>query len=209
MTIFPQAPKRDEEVLPFLRALMAALRNFSRGSSSANLADQLSEVRSIPIGGLLAWSTNIVPSGFLLCDGSTYLKTSYASLYEVIGDIWAIGGEAPENFRVPNFIGRSVVHPANVNDISNLSGNNQVTIAQANLPDYNLQVSDPGHAHSAPISDEPILYSAGAGSTTAGSSGSTNTGNASTGITVSLNGGGQALDITPSQVAVPWIIRAL
>lgn len=218
MTILPQAPRRDEEVLPFLKSLMVQLSKALSSGDIAELASQLSAIKTVPIGGLVPYAGTTTPEGFLDCDGSTYEKETYADLYTAIGDLWATGGEPAEQFRVPSLNNRTVRGGASV---GTYVGSDNVNIGQTHLPAYNLQVTDPGHthgvtdpghAHSSQIPDTVAATGAVEG-TQAGNTGSATTGisvnSATTGITVNLNGGGNPLSVIPSAGVVKWIIRAL
>ena len=77
----------------------------------------LSTTQTTPAGVVLHFSGNVasIPSGYLACDGSEVSKTSFASLYAVIGDAyntqvdpttgsnWA--APASGNFRLPDYRG--------------------------------------------------------------------------------------------------------
>lgn len=80
-------------------------------------------------------------------------------------------------------------------------------IDQAHLPDYMLEVDDPGHYHTAQNSNDQLL----AGKFTTGGSapegGLLQTETAVTGISVDLNGGGQRLfHVTPHYMFV-WVMK--
>jgi hypothetical protein len=47
-----------------------------------------------PIGTIVPYGGSTIPNGFLLCDGSEVLKTSYSELYSIIGDSF---GTASDN----------------------------------------------------------------------------------------------------------------
>jgi microcystin-dependent protein len=49
-----------------------------------------------PIGTIIPYGGSTIPNGFLLCDGSEVLKTSYSELYSIIGDSF---GTASDNTR--------------------------------------------------------------------------------------------------------------
>jgi hypothetical protein len=51
-------------------------------------------------GMILPSGTSTVASGWLLCDGTQYLATSYTDLFSVIGNRYGTG--SPGYFRVPN-----------------------------------------------------------------------------------------------------------
>ncbi|MBE2985448.1 tail fiber protein [Campylobacter sp. RM9344] len=55
----------------------------------------------LKIGSYLLWSSEShTPSGFLVCDGRSLVKSEYAELFAVIG--YTYGG-SEENFNIPNF----------------------------------------------------------------------------------------------------------
>lgn len=58
---------------------------------------------AIPVGEVCMFWGDVVPAGFLRCDGALYSKTTYARLYASRGGMW------PQNstqFAVPDFIAR-------------------------------------------------------------------------------------------------------
>lgn len=67
--------------------------------------------------GAAAWSPGDLkptarasaPAGWLLCDGSTVSRTTYAALFSAIGTTYNTGGEAGTDFRLPNGVGRSLI----------------------------------------------------------------------------------------------------
>ncbi len=55
------------------------------------------------------WPTTTIPSGYLLCDGSSYNTTTYASLFAVLGTStlpdfrgYFVRGYDPTNLRDPD-----------------------------------------------------------------------------------------------------------
>jgi hypothetical protein len=80
---------------------------------------------------------------------------------------------------------------------------NQI-IAKANLPNYNLTVTDPGHTHTY---SNPL--NGGASSQTGGGNGgNSQTGSSTTGITVNTGGSGTALSVLPPAIMFNKIIYA-
>lgn len=77
------------------------------------------------------------------------------------------------------------------------------TIAQANLPSYNLNVTDPGHTHTNVRMTQTGLSFTGPGGGTAYVPNSTEaTGSATTGITVASGGSGTAMDFAVKYINV-------
>lgn len=61
---------------------------------------------SMPIGAIILFSGNTIPTGWLICDGSTLNEEEYPELYDVIGHIY---GGTGLDFNVPDFKGRTAV----------------------------------------------------------------------------------------------------
>jgi len=59
-----------------------------------------------PTGMIAPYSGSVSPTGWLLCDGSSYSTTTYANLFSIIG--YTFGGTSG-SFNVPNLKGRVVV----------------------------------------------------------------------------------------------------
>lgn len=53
-----------------------------------------------PLGTVLSYAGNIIPRGFLVCNGASYKVADYPDLYAVIGNTY--GGDT-ENFNVPDY----------------------------------------------------------------------------------------------------------
>ncbi len=61
-----------------------------------------------PIGSIIAYGGVSAPTGWLICDGQAYNKTTYASLFQVIGVSFGSTGStagATDMFRVPELRG--------------------------------------------------------------------------------------------------------
>lgn len=59
-----------------------------------------------PPGSILPFAGSAAPTGYLICDGSTVSRTTYAALFAVCGTTYNTGGEAGTDFRLPNLKGR-------------------------------------------------------------------------------------------------------
>jgi microcystin-dependent protein len=53
----------------------------------------------VPVGAIMAFAGSAAPTGFLMCDGTTYAISAYDSLFSIIGTIY--GGDA-SHFKVPD-----------------------------------------------------------------------------------------------------------
>lgn len=59
---------------------------------------------AIPIGSVIVWTRNVLPAGFLSCNGSAVSRTAYASLFSLIGTNYG-AGDGTTTFNVPNITG--------------------------------------------------------------------------------------------------------
>ena len=59
----------------------------------------------IPAGSMVMWMAATVPAGWLLCDGATVSRTTYAGLFAAIGTQFG-AGDGSSTFRLPNMRGR-------------------------------------------------------------------------------------------------------
>ncbi len=57
-----------------------------------------------PPGSIMAFGGTTAPAGWLLCDGTSYTRTTYATLYAAIGN--AYGTKDTASFNMPDFRGR-------------------------------------------------------------------------------------------------------
>lgn len=64
-------------------------------------------VYAVPIGTILSYSAAIPPVGFLVCDGSEVSKTTYADLFEIIGDTYGTATDTSK-FKLPDLRDRFV-----------------------------------------------------------------------------------------------------
>lgn len=65
---------------------------------------------STPIGGIIIWSgySNAVPANFLICNGAEVSRTTYATLYNLIGTTYGVG-DGSTTFNLPNMVGRTAI----------------------------------------------------------------------------------------------------
>ena len=60
---------------------------------------------SLPTGSIIYLAVEDIPTGYLLCDGSTVSRNSYSNLYAVLGTKYG-AGDGTTTFSIPNLIGR-------------------------------------------------------------------------------------------------------
>jgi microcystin-dependent protein len=79
----------------------------------------LTGIEGVNTGIVVPWGSAAIPSGFLLCDGTSYATATYAALFAVIA--YTYGGSGA-NFNVPDLRDRTVV---------GVSSGNSKALAQA------------------------------------------------------------------------------
>jgi len=61
---------------------------------------------AVPIGAILPFAGSIVPTGYLLCDGSEVERTRFTELYDVIGNTYGVPVKGVNTFLIPDLRGR-------------------------------------------------------------------------------------------------------
>ena len=120
------------------------------------VSGSISSPDTTPAGGIIMWPSTVIPSGWLLCDGTSYVAASYTNLFGVIG--YTYGGLGA-NFNVPDF---RAVFPFGGNAFL-LPGQKggSLTITSANLPP---------HAHSGTTDTEDAQHTHNVGVSSSGAS---------------------------------------
>jgi len=88
-----------------------------------------------PVGAIQLWAgaSNMIPVGWLNCDGSSVLISAYPELYAVIGT--AFGSVDGTHFTLPDFGGKFALGVSATNLIGSSGGSK--TISTDNLPSHN------------------------------------------------------------------------
>ena len=86
----------------------------------------LTNIQGVNTGIVVPWGTASIPSGFLLCDGTSYSTSTYAALFAVIA--YTYGGSGA-NFLVPDLRDKTVVGVSSANSkaLAQSIGANTVT----------------------------------------------------------------------------------
>ena len=62
---------------------------------------------ALPTGMIMMWPIATAPQGFIVCDGSAVSRTTYASLFAVIGTTYGVGN-GTSTFNLPNTAGNVI-----------------------------------------------------------------------------------------------------
>jgi microcystin-dependent protein len=76
----------------------------SQSGTSRKLSGALLQQLLFPAGTILPFGASTAPDGFLACDGTAVSRTTYADLFDVIGETWGVG-DGSTTFNVPNLAG--------------------------------------------------------------------------------------------------------
>ncbi len=114
-------------------------------------------------GEMKLWPTLTAPTGWLICDGSAISRTTYATLFALIGSTFG-NGNGTTTFNIPDFRGNTPVGylaaSAYSGTLGQTGGESAHTLTTPEIPSHNhpatSTVTDPGHTH-------PIGYFPGAG----------------------------------------------
>lgn len=112
-----------------------------------------SECASVtPIGAILDWMTDTPPAGWLICDGQSVSRTTYADLFSLWGDTFG-AGDGSTTFNLPDFRFRSPIGAGSNLDetvaigVGGQYGTETATLNEAELPPHSHPVADTGHNH--------------------------------------------------------------
>jgi len=153
--------------------------------------------------GLIApFAGTTAPSGWLLCDGSSLLRASYANLFAAIGTTW--GSADGTHFNVPDL--RGVFLRGSGTNTNGAIGQSVGTYAADTYLNHSHAITDPTHTHSYTVVAGTNTAVGGSGSAYYSSATSTSTGAASTGISVNTSTTG-GTETKPKNYGVLYIIK--
>lgn len=100
----------------------------------------------MPIGKIDIWLADVPPDGWVILDGHAISREVYADLFALWGTLYG-AGNGTTTFNVPDFGERLPMGVGGIMGLGETLGALSHTIAQANLPNVNFTVTDPGHTH--------------------------------------------------------------
>ena len=101
------------------------------------LQAQIATLQPAPAGSIMMWPSNTIPSGWALCNGSSYSRSEYAALFSVLGTTY--GADDNSTFKLPDMRGLFVAgRGANgYNSINQKGGANTVALTVNKMPKHN------------------------------------------------------------------------
>lgn len=191
-TINPTLPDDGEDIdaadvnTPF-QAILSVLNgnidedNIKNGAVLLNKLATAVQQSLLPVGTFLSYGGTSAPSGYLLCDGSAVSRSTYSSLYAVLGTAYGVG-DGSTTFNLPDFRGRVPVgndamggSAANVlqrsTTLTTTSGSASATVASATGLSQGMYIQSanvPSGTTISSISGTTITMSANATATASG-----------------------------------------
>lgn len=101
---------------------------------------------TVPTGTLLPFAGAVAPTGFLLANGSAVSRTTFASLFSVIGVIYG-PGDGSTTFNIPNMINSVAIGAGSIASLGTTFGEQNHTLTTGEMPTHSHTVNDPGHGH--------------------------------------------------------------
>jgi len=86
----------------------------------------LSGIEGIPSGTIVPWSDSSIPSGFLECTGQAVSRSTYATLFGIIGTTYG-AGNGSTTFNVPDLQDNVAVSKSGTKNLGSTGGANTVT----------------------------------------------------------------------------------
>jgi microcystin-dependent protein len=133
-------------------AFVAGVVDTSALGGNAVTKEKISEDQQIPAGAIMPYVGATAPTGWLLCDGTSYAKASYPALWSVLGT--QNYGSNTNNFNVPDLRDRIPRGAATTSTTLGVTaGADNVTLSTNQIPAHNhdcspISVSNGSHTHS-------------------------------------------------------------
>lgn len=154
---------------------------------------------TLPIGSIVAFASDTIPNGWLLCDGSVVSRTTYSELFNAIGLSYVEEGyewQDEERFPLPNAKGKTIVGKdstdTDFNELGKTGGEKTHGLTKSELPKIDIQTK---FASSSGGDGSGLVYG-------------TSTGSSPNNLVYNVNYGGQAHNNLQPYLAENFIIKA-
>lgn len=181
-------------------------------------------VLAIPAGALMPYAGSAAPTGWLLCQGQSVLRTDYPALFAAIGTTYGSAdgthftlpdtrGRVPAGFDTGNATGRLNTGGLNAASLGSAGGEQTHTLTTGELAahTHSSSIIDPGHTHTTWIVvDSGGVTGGGALHLSTSPSFSATTGPAVTGVTINnaSAGSGTAHNNIQPTIVLNYLIKA-
>ena len=117
-----------------------------RLTSAANVSVTVTATQITGLTGeIKMWPTVTAPTGYLICNGAAVSRTTYATLFGIIGTTFG-PGDTTSTFNLPDFRDRMPIG-AGTTYSANTSGGSADVVAVSHTHSASTSISDPGHFH--------------------------------------------------------------
>ena len=127
------------------------------GDNSTQIATTAFVQQAGLVGQIHMWPTATAPSGYLLCDGTAVSRTTYATLFGVVGTTFG-AGDGSTTFNVPNYTNRMPYGTT----IGATGGSADAVVVSHT---HAATVTDPGHLHTGTVGNGASSTSGGIAAT--------------------------------------------
>lgn len=97
-----------------------------------------------PAGIIMPFAGTAAPEGYLMCDGAAVSRTTYATLFAVIGTTFGTG-DGSTTFNVPDLSGRVPLGASSTHLLGSTGGSETITLTEQELPAHVHEVPQHGH----------------------------------------------------------------
>lgn len=98
-----------------------------------------------PAGIIMPFAGTVAPENYLFCDGAAVSRTTYATLFGVIGTTFG-AGDGSSTFNLPDLSGRVPLGVSQAHALGSTGGSETVTLTESELPAHVHEVPQHGHA---------------------------------------------------------------
>ena len=181
------------------------------GTSTTQLATTAFATAAISpfTGAMLMWPTATAPSGFLLCNGQTVSRSTYAALFAIVGTVFG-SGDGSTTFTLPDYRDRMAIG-AGTTYAAAATGGSKDAIVVSHTHTATSTVTDPGHVHALTFENRGDDFGGSPAMSIVAGSNSRNVNSAVTGITVATTNASTGSNGTnanlPPYLGVYFIIK--
>jgi microcystin-dependent protein len=97
----------------------------------------------LPTGAVIHVAMTTAPSGYLKADGSAVSRTTYATLFAILGTTFGVGDNST-TFNLPNYTNRGPIGAGGLYSMGATGGSKDATVVSHT---HTATVTDPGHKH--------------------------------------------------------------
>jgi len=128
------------------------------GAVTAAKLDSAAVSVLMPTGSLMPYAGTSAPTGYLLCDGAAISRTTYATLFALVGTTYG-SGDGSSTFNIPDLRGRVIAGQddmggASANRLTGLTGgvDGDVLGGSGGAETHTLSTAEmPAHSHNLPV----------------------------------------------------------